>query len=216
MTHTAELIVLNLTKIKDSAAVVHCLSGKWGRRSFIVSTGKTSPISLFLPLNIIEAEVIENKRSDLWRIRNIKATEPLSGIRGNIARNSMTLFISEVLFRFLKEGQSDNGLYLWCRKSILCLDSLERGYASFHLRFLVELAGILGFAPSAGELAPFDERYGDELKILCEGTLAEALALPLTGKDRNEIAGILLRYLSYHTESDVCIKSLKVLRELFI
>jgi hypothetical protein len=41
------------------------------------------------------------------------------------------------------------------------------------------------------------------------------MLLPLNGEARNEIAELLLRYLSYHTETRIEARSLRVLRELF-
>ena len=215
MTTRSELIILNLTKIKDSAAVIHTLSREFGRRSFIISTGGNGRMSAYLPLSIVEAEIVENRKSDLWRARNVTPLHPLFGIRDNIYKNSMTLFMSEVLFRTLGDGAMEEGLFEWCRNSILTLDAMDSDFSNFHLRFLLELAGALGFAPSPEDLLPFAERHFQTVKALSEGTLGDAMLIPLNGESRNEIADILLRYLSYHSESAINVRSLKVLRDLF-
>ena len=191
MTTPVEFIVLHQTKIKDNAIVVHTLSREYGRRSFIVSIKAGSSMSLFLPLNILEAEIVENSKSQLWRAKNIISKEPLMGIRQNIHKNNMTLFMSEVLFKSVFEGVYEDGLYEWCRKVILELDALSGGYSEFNMKFLLELCMALGFAPAAEDLEPF--------------------TYPLE-KDNLEA---LLRYLSYHLDTKLNIQSLKVLRELY-
>ena len=215
MKRSTELIVLNVTKIKDSSVVVHCLSREFGRRSFVVNVGKGRAMTLFQPLNIVEAEVTENPRTDLWRATSFEALHPLAGIRQNIHKNTMTIFMSEVLYRTIHEGACEEGLYDWCVRSILTLDALESDFANYHLRFLLELAVAMGFAPTMQDLAPFaGDRY-NELSALMDSSFSESMLIPLSGVVRNEIADDLLRYLSHHTESNINIQSLKVLRELY-
>ncbi len=155
MNGSIELIVLGTTKTGDNALVVHTLSRELGRRGFIVRPGKKASASLFLPLNILEADVVENPKSELWSLKGISARDSLEGIRGNIHKNTMTLFLSEVLFRTQREGMLEEGLYQWCICSILTLNALEGDFANFHVRWLLELAGALGFRPSWEDVAPF-------------------------------------------------------------
>lgn len=216
MSERIELIILHLTKTRDSSAVIHTISNEYGRRSFLVSTPKHGGnLALFMPLGIVEAEIIENKKSDLWRARNFTAAHALFGIRNNIYKNSMTLFMSEVLFRAIGDGAAEDGLFEWCRNSIITLDALERDYSNFHLRFLIELASAMGFAPSVQDMMPFAQNHLASIRQLCESDFVQAMLLPLNGESRNEIADILLKYISYHSESAINVKSLKVLRELF-
>ena len=41
------------------------------------------------------------------------------------------------------------------------------------------------------------------------------MLLPLRGEERNALCEDLLRYLEYHTESSINVRSLAVLREVF-
>lgn len=217
MVTATELIVLHSTKFSESSLVVHTLSREYGRRSFIVKgIGKTGrSMSLFLPLNILSAEIVENPRSSLYLAKNFSSDIPLCGIRGDILKNTVTLFISEVLFKTLKEGSSEPGLYDWCRKKILLLDAMEADYSNFHLRFLTELCGQLGFAPEADNLVPFAGEYAGEIRDILELPFPDAMMVPLSGKSRGAIAEKLIRYLEFHNEAAVNINSLKVLGEVF-
>ena len=216
MTSTG-LIVLHTTKFGDSSLVVHTLSREYGRRSFLVrGVGKKASMSLFLPLNLLEAEIIESSKSDLYTVRNITAIHPLAGIRSNLYKNTMTLFISEVLYRVIKDGAAEQGLYDWCEKNILLLDSIQTDFSNFHVRFLLELAVALGFSPDARDLAPFVGDHYTVTEKFMTLSFAESMLIPMNGQVRNEIAEEILRYIEFHTESSVNVNSLKVLRELFV
>lgn len=215
MTLSTEFIILNTTKIGEKSLVLHCLTPSLGRRSFIVSVGKSSGMSLYLPLNILEGEVIENAKTDLWRVRGLSAVAPLNGIRSSVAKNAICMFMSEVLWRSIKDGACEEGLFEWCKRSILTLDALESDYSNYHLRFLLEYAGALGFSPSFEDLAPFAGEKMQELKELLQSDFASSMLIPLNGRSRGEIAEILLQYLRYHSGSAINVRSLSVLSELF-
>ena len=215
MDHHTRLIILNTTKIGERSLVLHALSPDWGRRSFITSVPKGGGMALFQPLTILDAEVRENPRSELWRVHALSASHPLAGIRTSAAKNAMTLFMSEVLYRTVRDGAREDGLFEWCERSILTLDALQGDYANYHLRFLLEFAAALGFSPALEDLMPFaGERLG-EVKALLQSDFGACMLIPLSGETRSEIAEILLRYLGYHTETRIEARSLRVLRELF-
>lgn len=231
MTASTELIILNTTKFRENQLVLHTLSREHGRRSFLVRVGKQASMALFLPLNLLEGDVTENPKSSLWSVRNLSALHPLNGIRGNLYKNTMTLFMSEVLFRALREGTVEEGLFDWCRNAILTLDALETDFSNYPVRFLLELAAALGFSPTFDDIAPFADSGNvaggadgsapgavNRLRALhafLEASFSESLLIPLSGADRNALAGDLIRYLEFHTELPLNIRSLKVLRDLY-
>ena len=215
MTQNTELIVLHTTKFGENSIVVHTLSKVYGRRSFLVRGAGKRLMSLFLPLNILEADVTESSKSTLFTARNLVARHPLSGIRSNMFKNSMTMFMSEVIFRVVKDGADELGLYEWCEKNILLLDAMQTDFSNFHIRFLLELAVALGFSPESSDLQPFVGEHYPTVSRLMSGTMAQTMLVPLSGQVRNEIAEGILRYISFHTDSSFNINSLKVLRELF-
>ena len=216
MTTSVELIVLHTTKFGENSIVVHTLSKEYGRRSFLVRGAGKRLMSLLLPLNILEADVVETTKSTLFTARNLSARHPLMGIRSNVFKNSMTMFMSEVLYRVVKDGSREEGLYEWCERSILLLDAVQTDFSNFHLRFLLELTVALGFSPEVSDLQPFVGSNFDVVGHLMRGSFAETMLIPMNGPLRNEIAEQLLRYIEYHTDSTLRINSLKVLRELFV
>ena len=312
MNTKAELIVLNHTKFGENTIILHTLSNEYGRRGFLVRAGAKSSMALFLPMNILEAEISENPKSQLWKASNFVCLSPLNGIRGDIRKNTMTVFMSEVLYRAILEDTNEGGLASWLKQEILTLDALKSDFSNFHLLFLLDLCSALGFSPSLPGLAPFagtqlsnieallrnyyrdsqgfssrdgnsqsaslqdglpqpssfqdrlsqpssyqdrlsqpfsfqdrlsqSSSYQDRLSQPSsfqdklpqpsqdrlsqpffsqddsQGSsvgLAKALLQPLRGADRNEIAEAIIRYISYHTETSLNIRSLAILREIF-
>ena len=194
--------------------VVHTLSPDFGRRSFIVSKGrKNGTMAGWQPLSIMSVEVTENPKSELWRLGKEMALYPLNGLRSNMCKSAIALFMAEVLYRTLRDG-IEPGFYEWCEKSILTLDALEESFANYHLRWLLELCSALGFTPTMTDLTPFAGEHLQEIKAIM-GPYEEALLFPLNGRSRGEIADSVLQYLSSHLEHKLNIRSLAVLSELF-
>ena len=137
MKSVVRLIILNHTRFGENSIVVHTLSREYGRRSFLVRIGSKTGMSLFLPLNIVEATVVSNPKSDLWTAHGFSSCYPLAGIRGSVAKNAITMFVSEVLYRVVKDGAAEEGLFDWCCSQILTLDALESDYSNFHICFLL-------------------------------------------------------------------------------
>ncbi len=215
MTENIEAIVLGHTKFGENSVVVHTLSEAYGRRGFLVHVGKKAGMALLLPMNILEMDIVPNPKSTLWSARNLTARDPLNGIRNNLYKNTMSLFLSEVLLRTVKDGQMEDGLFPWCVRSILTLDGLENDFSNFHIRFLLEFADALGFRPTFEDVAPFAEKHLQQLKPFLSAGFSESMLIPLRGEERNALCEDILRYLEYHTESAIRVQSLAVLREVF-
>lgn len=216
MTTSTELIILHTTRYGENSVVIHTLSRDYGRRSFLVRSAGRNVMSLLLPLNILEADVTESTKSTLFTARNLTSRHPLLGIRNNIYKNTMTMFLSEVIYRTIKEDAAEEGLFEWCRKQILLLSAMESDFSNFHIRFLLELSIALGFSPETSDLMPFVGGNHEVVSHLMTCSFAESMLVPLSGPVRNKICEDVLRYIEYHTESTLTINSLKVLRELFV
>lgn len=208
-------IVLAYTKIQDNRIVLHTLSSSYGRKSFLIRIGPKTRMSLFLPLNVVVLSVKENPKSSLWFATPLGVKYPLIGIRDNFFKNTISMFMSEVLYRTISEGAYGDGIVEWCEKQILTLDGLENDFSNYHIHFLMELCTILGFRPSAEDMLRFSGGNQAVIERLIDADLTETLMVPLNGKLRNEIAVSILKYLEFHTEASINIRSLQVLREIY-
>ena len=215
MKQSAELVVLSTTKVGENQLVVHTLSKEFGRKGFIVRPGKKTSAALFMPLSILEADIVENPKSQLWSLKDVSALDALGGIRGNIHKNTISLFLAEVLFRTVREGAYEDGLYEWCVRSILTLDALEGDFSNFHVLWLLDFAAALGFRPTFQDMLPFAGDDAALFKQLLTSEFSEAMLVPMSGSKRTDLCESILRYLEFHTDQPIRVKSLSVLRELY-
>lgn len=215
--NSTEFILLHTTRYGDSSIILHTLSKEYGRKGFFVKNiSRRCVSSVFFPLAILEADIDDHVRSRMPNVRNVSLRYALNGIRNNLKKGAISVFVSEVLFRVVKEGMQDSALYDMCERNILLLDAMESDFSNFHLYFLMEFIIALGFSPAPGDLEPF---MGEHLSLMSDFIslpFSEAMLVPMSGGIRSELAERLLKYIEFHIESPVNVNSLKVLKELAI
>lgn len=207
------IIILNTTRYSERSLVLHCLSRQWCRRSFLVgNASKLMPF--FQPLSILDCDIADNPKSTLKNAKNFSDAHVLTGIRSSYGKNAISMFMAEVLYRALREGVEEPGLFEWCEGEIMLLDALEGNYANFHIRFLLDFAAAMGFSPSYEALLPFLEDSAAAARDFLQCDAADAMVIQLTGAKRSELCARLLKYISFHLETNLNIKSLEVLQEI--
>lgn len=172
-------------------------------------------MAFFQPLNILECELVPNPKSSMSSARNFASAKALGALRGSPAKNAISIFIAEVLYRSLSEGANESGLFDWCIKQIVTLDAIEGNYSNFHLYFLLEYASSMGFSPSTETLLPFMDSDASLMREFIRADMPQAMLIPLSGERRSEICAKILRYLEFHLEVPLNIRSLAILGELF-
>ena len=140
----------------------------FGRASYLVSRsrGKKTAVSkaLFIPLSVLEMEVEHLNKRDLHRIKETRICYPINSICCDPIKNVLALFLSEVLFRVLKDTEPDQRMFAYLYESIHLLEYADKGIANFHLVFLLGLLHYLGIFPnveSYKERALFDMLNGE-------------------------------------------------------
>ena len=133
------IIVLHLTKISDHGVVLHTVDAHSGRRSFLVRGlgTKHGGQTAFHSLGLFDAVSGESPKSSLAYLREWTPAHALHGIRGNLVKASVAMFISEVLYRSLTNEQADPQLFDWLCDVVLALDAEEASVANFPIWFLV-------------------------------------------------------------------------------
>ena len=237
-------IVLHLTRHGDSGAVVHVVDSDAGRQGlFVRGLGKGRGVSpsAFHNLAILDTVTYATPRSSLLYLREYGPAVPLNGIRSDLAKSTVALFISEVLYRTLRSDDGDPDLFRWLVESIVRFDAAEGSVANFHLWWMAGYCVRSGFRPqdnwsperplfdmvsasfvassafpapplNGSLLSPEESRL---LHILLNSSLEEALAIPLSASRRSSFSGNMLRYLSIHFGVRLEVKSLDVLHAVF-
>lgn len=237
---TSEIIVLHKTKYKDSGLIVHGYSNTGGRQGFIVRNGRSSKnyaaISQLHPLSIIEAELTPGEKGDLKTIREFRTLFNLPSIRTNVSKSTIAIFVSELIYRSIKEVEQNRDLFGFLKRAVLLLEGLEDNYANFHLWFIVEFSGMVGYSPEnnfsaqneyfdiiSARFCPFSQNQetclnnanSHILHSILESGESSIGMLKISGRQRFSFISGMLNYLGHHMGHPINIQSLEILREVF-
>jgi len=148
-------IVLHSIKHTDSATIITVYTRQFGRVSYMVhGVNRKKAVcraAILQPLSIVEMDVFHTPGKSIQRLKEMRMEHHFTGIPFNPVKNSLALFLSEVLYRTLRQTEPDDTLYLFLENSILQLDCSEKGISNFHLVFLLRLTRYLGFEPNQDE-----------------------------------------------------------------
>lgn len=162
-------IVLHTIKYTDSSSIATIYTQEFGRSAYIVynrRSKKTVCKPAFLqPLSLVEIDAYHRPNKDVQHLKDIRVTFPFSSIPFSPEKNAIALFISEILYKSLRQSEFDAELYAFIEKSLHILDNCEENFANFHLVFLLKLARFIGFEPNTTDI---ECKYFDMLNgIFC-------------------------------------------------
>jgi DNA repair protein RecO (recombination protein O) len=237
MQDSDKAIVLGSIAIKENANVVKVFTQNNGVLSLYLSpTAKKRAArnAVLQPLSLCEIIFTSNKKSTLYNLKEAKITTPLFGVQGNIFKNTIALFVADVLSKVVPE-ETDENLFEFLHNAILLFDELEEGIANFHIAFLLRLTKWLGFFPHFQEEAftNFDLREGifmkgrpnhphylnfEETQIIArflKTTWEELNTIKIKGKERRILLAAIINYYTLHIPNFREPKSLSILEEVF-
>jgi DNA repair protein RecO (recombination protein O) len=237
MIQKTQAIVIHSIKYAESDLIVHCYTKDFGLKSYylkgILNNKKTKlKKSYFLPLNLLEIVAFHNNKGQLNSIRELQILQPYRTLHTDIYKQSIVLFISEILNQTLKEELHDERLFDYLKVAFYQLDQAKK-VSNFHLKFVVNLIKYLGFAPVFEEKAKvFDMVEGkflnqpistifienEELKWFKSVLLSENFdenEVIFNRNQRNELLDRLMQYMTLHINNFKKPKSMVVLKELF-
>lgn len=238
--YKARGIVLHTLKYGDSSMVVQMLTDTHGRQSYMVqgvrsTRGRGSKMALLQPLFAVEYEGLESPRMELHRLRELHSGILLRTLPYDVRKSTIALFIAEVLYRLIEEREANEPLFEFVWSSIEALDAMQEGVANFHLWFLANLCGFLGFHPGNNYHAHdyFDMREGLFSAImplhdnaltpeyaalfadLLDYDVASLASLTLNRQQRVEMLSRLVEYYSLHLDNISRVRSIGILQEVF-
>lgn len=141
MYSTTDAIVLSLQPQSDKAHILHAYTRSGGRINFrVYGLGRKHAIGLYTPLSLlhITADFSPSKPPTLK-----EASLSISPANG-LYKQTVALFISEVLFHVLRHPMQDEPMFDFIAEAVAVLDKTEEPQ-NFHLQFLVDFAAKLGF-----------------------------------------------------------------------
>lgn len=144
-------IVFRTLKYSESSIIADIYTLDKGLKSYILSgvrSGKTGGKSTILrPLNILALIAYESGNDKLSRIKEISLDKHYQKINFDIITSSMALFMLEVCRNALTEKEANETLFEFIENWLYFLDETEVYSPCYHILFMVELSGHLGFGP---------------------------------------------------------------------
>jgi DNA repair protein RecO (recombination protein O) len=244
MLHKTKGLVLRSVKYGESSLVVSIYTELFGMQSYMVNGVRTASAkqpyraNLFQPATILDLVVYQNDRSTLQRIKEFKWALIYNDIYRNIHKNTVALFITEVLQKCLNQPEANPELYEFLEDVFTQLDEGDQTVtANFPLYFLVHLAHFFGFRlqdtysvdntildlhegrfvsrrpQHAGYLEDhLSEITSQILKTQHPGELKE---LQMNREQRKTLLDSYLRYYVFHQPGFGNLKSIPVLHALY-
>lgn len=233
-------IILHTVKYGDSSLILTVYTEKFGRQAFMINAVRNSrskiKAGILQPLFIVDLEVYEKKTREVQRIREVRVAHPYGSIPFDIIKTTQAIFLGEVLFRVLQEEESNPSLFHFMEGTLLFFDLMEKEKSLFYIWFLVHLTNYLGIVPDIqgvqdgwldmqkGTLVPVEPLHSQfmdinitlKLKQLLLTSLQDLGKFNLSRDERQILVKKLLEYYHLHFNNLVTLRSLDVLKEVFL
>jgi DNA repair protein RecO (recombination protein O) len=151
MTHKTKGIVLRTIKYGETSLVVTAFTELFGIQTYMVNGVRTSKISatnanLFQPAAILDLVVYHNESKSMQRIKEFGWAFLYKKILHDVIRNSIALYMVELLQKCLKQPEPNSNLFEFCEEVLLRLDEAPQSVAAnFPLFFSLQLPHFFGF-----------------------------------------------------------------------
>lgn len=240
MTKT-DAIVLNSTKYGDSQLIVDMFTEQHGRVSFICHLPKSGRAkvkkNLFQPMTLLALTFDYRPNRQLQHIRDMQLSYHYMSVPFDAYKLAITLFLSEFLVFSLRDEQQNVPLYHYVAMSMKWLDECKQGFSNFHLVFMMRLSRFVGFYPNLEhyeEGALFDLRNScfcmsaplhqdflqpleaSKISLLMRMNYETMHLFRMSHHERNRCLEIILSYYRLHVPNFKELKSLDVVKELFV
>ena len=243
MTHKTKGIVLRTVKFGETSIIVTMLTELFGLQSYMVngvrmSSKKGATKSVFFqPAAILELEAYHNEFKNLQRIKEYRWGYLYEHLFSDVIKNSVSLFMVELLYKCLKQPESNADLFYFVEDSLEHLDKANQTVtANFPLFFALHLAVFFGFRISDEysavnsyldlqegtfvEEQPTHSFYLIEKEAYAVSQILKMLQpeeleqLSLNQETRRRITNALEKYYALHISEFGSLKTLTVLKEV--
>lgn len=220
MLHKTDGIVFKVFKYRDTSVIAKIFTSAFGVQTYIIngvrSSGKgKGRMALLQPLTLLEMVVYKKENTDIQRISEWRCSESYHSIPMDIRKTAICMFLSEVLYKSVKEEGSSEELFSFLSHSMKILDEMEKYFENFHLQFLVKLSRLLGFGldSSPNFMMSFQKEEEPFVRHLLERSYTEHIRVG-SGL-RQVILDHIIDFYRQHVDGLKEIRSVEILREVF-
>jgi DNA repair protein RecO (recombination protein O) len=231
-------IVLHSLKYGDTSLIVKCYTEQEGIKSYIIKgilKAKKGGIKIayFQPLTQLNLVANHSTKSSLHTLKEVRILHPYQTIYRDIVKQSVVLFISEVLSNSIQEEEKNTDFYNYLEAGLTWLDMHDK-ISNFHLLFLLNAARFLGFYPDTTKIKnnSFDLLNGNfEASVTTKNSISgnelyqfkKLLGInfdtienvSFSKKERQLVLQIIIRYFELHLDGFRKPKSLQILETVF-
>jgi DNA repair protein RecO (recombination protein O) len=231
-------IVLSSLKYNDSSLIVKCYTEDEGLKSYLIrgilkAKKGGLKVAYFQPLTQLNIIASHNNKGTLNSIKEVQISNPYKTIYKDIVKQSVVMFLSEVLTYSIKEEETNNPLFDYLESGLNWLD-LHDKITNFHLLFLLNLTRFLGFYPDLSEKDKlgFDLVEGNFTNITSQKNIIvgnnfyqfkKLLGINFDGienvsfnkHERQVVLKIIIQYFELHLDGFRKPKSLQILETVF-
>ncbi len=158
-------MVLRSVKYGETSLVVTMFTEMFGLQSYMVNGVRAATPkqpyrgSFFQPATLLDLVVYHNEKQSLQRIKEYKWSYIYQDIYRNVHKNTVALFMVEVLQKCLKQPETNAELFAFAEDVLIHLDrGGDTVAANLPLYYLVHLAHFFGFM--------LQDSYDDEHPVL--------------------------------------------------
>ena len=218
--------------------IVSIFTELFGIQSYMVNgvrtSGKSAKAHFFQPSSLLEMQVYHNELKNLQRIKEVKWSSLYKNVLSDVIKNSIALFMVELLQKTLKQPETNENLFHFCEDAFLHLDVAEKEItANFAVYFSIRIAQISGFSlqnnysekrnifnikegdfveenlADAEFITPQLSRdFSEMLKAIHPNDLSE---IKMNGKTRSSMLKIMESFYAWHIPEFGKMKTLNVL-----
>ena len=149
MIHATKGIVLRTIKYGETSVIASIFTELFGIQSYIVNgvrtQSKASKAHFFQPSSLLEMQVYHNEIKNLQRIKDLRWSYLYKNVLSNVTKNSVALYMVELLQKSLKQPESNKDLFHFCEDAFMQLDIAGNEItANFPIYFAIQLAHFFG------------------------------------------------------------------------
>jgi len=144
-------LVVKSVKYSDSSLILTVYTRELGMQSYMMRGIRASKAkgrgNILQPMNFLDLEVTSRENKNLHNIREFKPAIVYARIPFEIPRTAMGMFMLEVINVSIREEEANAELFDYLYNAFEVLDGEKELSPLFHLKFMVQLSGYLGFMP---------------------------------------------------------------------
>jgi DNA repair protein RecO (recombination protein O) len=164
MTHKTKGIVLRTVKYGETSLIVTIFTELFGVQTYIVNGVRTSKqasqkANYFQAAALLDMIVYHNEQKSIQRIKEFKWGFLYEHILTDVIKNSIALYMIELLHKCLKQPEANADLFHFCEDVFIQLDKSEKAItANIALYFSLQLPHFFGFK--------IDDKHNENEQIL--------------------------------------------------